>query len=212
MNVQNKVSVNTQPCSNIHQLSRCSTKLLTGLVIALGAALNANANCLSVDGIKAIDAQYEQSIVNNDISFFEGILHPSFTWVHNHANYIQDSKAAMLRPMQALAREGKASHSTKRTQESVQVLIANQTAVAFGFTIVERPNSAQDSEGNKIGERYHFMRTYYAETDHAETDHAEVDHAEKDHAETKHVDERTVQQNACFLLSNHTMRIPQEDK
>lgn len=143
---------------------------------------NPNAlTCLNEESLLQQDAQYEVALLNDNYQFLEKNLHPNFVWVHNHASFVQDSREALLGPMRKRKQNNKPAYSTKRTQDSVQVLLANTTAVLHGYTVVERANSPTDKAGNKIGVRYHFMRTYYEEN------------------------------GKCLLLANHTMLIPEED-
>ena len=139
-------------------------------------------DCLTASNLLALDAQYEYSMLNDNYQFFEKNLHTNFVWIHNHATYVQNSRAELVDPMRKRIQENKPSYSSKRTQEDVQVLTANMTGVVHGYTTVERSSSPRDAMGNKIGDRYHFMRTYYKEND------------------------------ACYLLSNHTMLIPPVEK
>lgn len=139
-----------------------------------------NKSCLTAANLIQMDAQYELALQTDNYAFLEKRMHPSFVWIHNHASSAQNSRAELVEPMRKRVKSGKAPHSTQRTQDSVQVLIANSTAVLHGFTVVERASSPVDEYGKKIGKRYHFMRTYYEED------------------------------GKCYLMANHTMLIPEE--
>jgi Domain of unknown function (DUF4440) len=142
--------------------------------------LPAFAGCLTDEGIRNIDAQYEQALVDTSIEFLEQNLHADFVWVHNHASNTQRSRESLLKPLRQAKQSGRPSSSNKRRQTDVSVLIQGNTAIIYGLTDVERSNSFIERTGSARHIRYHFMRTYISD------------------------------EGRCLLLANHTMEVWRE--
>lgn len=110
---------------------------------------SAQESCMTVENIKALDAQWEEKNLNPDPEFFKRVLADDFVWVHNHASMIDTKTSTVERAERQAANEG--SDTRSRIQSDVKVAITGNTAIVTGFTIVDRGPTPT---------RYHFMRTY----------------------------------------------------
>jgi len=110
---------------------------------------SAQESCMTVENIKALDAQWEEKNLNPDPEFFKRVLADDFVWVHNHASMIDTKTSTVERAERQAANEG--SDTRSRIQSEVKVAITGNTAIVTGFTIVDRGPTPT---------RYHFMRTY----------------------------------------------------
>ncbi|TXE03738.1 nuclear transport factor 2 family protein [Algoriphagus aquimarinus] len=110
---------------------------------------SAQESCMTVENIKALDAQWEEKNLNPDPEFFKRVLADDFVWVHNHASMIDTKTSTVKRAEKQAANEG--SDTRSRIQSEVKVAITGNTAIVTGFTIVDRGPTPT---------RYHFMRTY----------------------------------------------------
>ena len=169
--------------TSILSLKTGKTFLALGASILLSAC-SSNAqkpagDCLAESTLRERDANYEKALVEDDVDYLDELLHPNFNWVHNHASYIEPSKAAIINPMRERIADDKPAYSVKREQSGVVYLRAGETAVLHGFTNVYRDKSKLTGDDAEYS-RYHFMRTYSRDTS----------------------------SNSCVLLANHTMEIP----
>ncbi|WP_323849884.1 nuclear transport factor 2 family protein [Algoriphagus persicinus] len=130
--------------TNIKLFSLC-------ILISLSTFFSAVAqnNCMTVETIKALDAQWEANNLAPDPEFFRNVLAENFVWVHNHASMI-DTKEAVIKRAENQAAKG-SSDTRSRIQSEVEVAITGNVAVVTGFTIVDR---------GPVPTTYHFMRTY----------------------------------------------------
>ncbi|XOV87375.1 MAG: nuclear transport factor 2 family protein [Pseudomonadota bacterium] len=110
--------------------------------------------------IRKIDAQFDQSLVEWSDRYFEQYMHPNFVWVHNHATLIQRSRDEFLEMGRKNHESGRPSVSIRREQSNVVVLVETDTAIAYGYTSVERSENYVARTGSRKYLKYHFMRTY----------------------------------------------------
>ena len=111
------------------------------------------ANCINEESLLALDASFDRSISDRSLETLKIILHPSFTWVHDHASHIDNSREELLTFFAGVwERSPSAEHI--RIQRDIRTLIHTYTGIVFGFTDVSR--GGQDLTFN-------FMRTYVIE-------------------------------------------------
>ncbi|MEB2779726.1 nuclear transport factor 2 family protein [Algoriphagus sp. C2-6-M1] len=110
---------------------------------------SAQQSCMTLETIKALDAQWEENNLNPDPDFFRNVLAENFVWVHNHASMI-DTKEAVVKRAENQAAKG-SSDTRSRIQSELEVAITGNVAIVTGFTIVDR---------GPVPTTYHFMRTY----------------------------------------------------
>ncbi len=123
--------------------------LFFGLTILLSFSAFAQRSCMTEANIKALDAQWEEAILNPDPDFMESLLAEKFIWVHNHYSSVDTKESAIESRKRQKANGG--SNIKSRIQSDVKVAITGNTAIVTGFTNVDR-------EVNPA--KYHFMRTY----------------------------------------------------
>jgi hypothetical protein len=126
----------------------------TFIIITLTTVrLSAQTGCINPDNLKALDAAWEQSLMETNLAFFESTVHEDFIWVHDHAGQVDDKNAllALVRKV----RTEKPDHWKSRMQSEVRLIIAGTTGVVNGFTEVQ----LQDGSNRN----YNYMRTYAEE-------------------------------------------------
>jgi hypothetical protein len=126
------------------------------LSVALPATSSGDSSCIDPAEIRQTDRRYEESLVQGDHAFLDGLLADEFIWVHNHAGST-DSKESLLQRIKT-SRHGSSSKS--RNSTDVVVRRKGNAAVVSGFTTVVRPDEYVERTGGLKSAKYHFMRTY----------------------------------------------------
>lgn len=125
-------------------------KVVLIIVLTMTAtSLCAQQNCLSSEGLLAMDAAWENALLSSDTKELDTLLAEDFIWVHNHAS-LTDSKAMLLQRASD-PKIGATGKTRSRIQRDVSVIIKGATGVVTGITVVDRGPSPTT---------YHFMRTY----------------------------------------------------
>ena len=132
-----------------------TTLVLFSVLLLIVAAGVAQAQCLTQENIRRLDAGFDEALLHGSIDFFEQNLHPEFVWVHNHASSIERSRDDRLTLMRERASAGRIN--AQRTQADVSVVLAGQVAVVYGFTDVERTAGFVERTGARRRLRYHWL-------------------------------------------------------
>ena len=122
----------------------------------LTTSSSGTSSCIDPAEVRKTDQRYEESLVEGDVAFLDGLLAEEFVWVHTRSGRI-DSKESLLQRLRS-PRYGPMSKS--RISEEVEVRQKGSVAVVTGFTTVERPDEFVNGAGALPLSKHRFMRTY----------------------------------------------------